>query len=91
MPASGSGPAPEHVPAEERERLWGADAPLEYSHTLAEQIGGQLAAGFMLTGFSEAPHQADATAGWLPGYFATRAAKPRASCGKPCLRTPTRA
>jgi SAM-dependent methyltransferase len=61
-----------HVPAEERERLWGADAPLEYSHTLAEQIGGQLAAGFVLTGFSEAPHQADATAAWLTGYFATR-------------------
>jgi SAM-dependent methyltransferase len=65
-----------HVPAEERARLWGANAPLEYSHTLAEQIGGQLAAGFVITGFEEAPHHADATAGWLPGYFATRALKP---------------
>jgi SAM-dependent methyltransferase len=65
-----------HVPAEERERLWGADAPLEYSHTMAEQIGGQLAAGFVITGFDEAPHHADATAGWLPGYYATRALKP---------------
>jgi SAM-dependent methyltransferase len=66
-----------HVPAEERARLWGTNAPLEYSHTLAEQIGGQLAAGFVITGFEEAPHHADATAGWLPGYFATRAIKPR--------------
>ena len=65
-----------HVPAEERERLWGANAPLEYSHTMAEQIGGQLAAGFVITGFDEAPHHSDATAGWLPGYFATRALKP---------------
>jgi len=66
-----------HVPAEERARLWGTNAPLEHSHTLAEQIGGQLAAGFVITGFEEAPHHADATAGWLPGYFATRAIKPR--------------
>ncbi|MBE1489417.1 class I SAM-dependent methyltransferase [Plantactinospora soyae] len=66
-----------HVPAETRERLWGADAPLEYSHTLARQIGGQLAAGFVIDGFDEAPHQSDATAGWLPGYFATRAVKAR--------------
>jgi SAM-dependent methyltransferase len=65
-----------HVPAEERERLFGADAPLEYSHSMAEQLGGQLAAGFVITGFEEAPHHSDATAGWLPGYFATRAVKP---------------
>lgn len=65
-----------HVPAEERARLWGTDSPLEYSHTLAEQIGGQLAAGFLITGFEEAPNHANATAGWLPGYFATRAVKP---------------
>lgn len=66
-----------HVPAEERERLWGAGAPLEYSHTMAEQLGGQLAAGFVITGFDEAPHHNDATAEWMSGYFATRALKPR--------------
>ncbi len=65
-----------HLEPGERERLWGADSPVEYSHTLTEQIGGQLAAGFVLTGFAEAPHHSDATAGWLPGYFATRALKP---------------
>lgn len=49
---------------------------IEYSHTLTEQIGGQLAAGFVLTGFEEAPHQSDATGPIMPGYYATRAVKP---------------
>ena len=60
----------------ERSRVYG-DGPVEYSHTLTGQIGGQLAAGFVLTHFAEAPHHADATARYLPGYFATRAVKPR--------------
>ena len=42
------------------------------------QIGGQLAAGFILTHLAEAPHHADATARYMPGYFATRAVKPTA-------------
>jgi len=64
-----------HLDPGERERVWGPDAPLEYSHTLTEQIGGQTAAGFAITGFSESPHHSDATAEWLSGYFATRAVK----------------
>ncbi|CAL9386587.1 hypothetical protein SUDANB145_01181 [Streptomyces sp. enrichment culture] len=64
-----------HLEPAERERLWGLDAPVEYSHTLTEQIGGQIAAGFAITGFAEAPHHSDATAGWLSGYFATKAVK----------------
>ena len=43
---------------------------------MTEQLGGQLAAGFVITGFQEAPHHADATARYLPGYYATRAVKP---------------
>ncbi|WP_027346189.1 class I SAM-dependent methyltransferase [Hamadaea tsunoensis] len=65
-----------HYTPEERARKFGADAPVEYSHTLGTQIGGQLAAGFVLTGFAEAPHHADKTAEYMPGYFATRARKP---------------
>jgi SAM-dependent methyltransferase len=53
-----------------------AGDPVEYSHTMTEQIGGQLDAGFVLTGFAQAPHQADATGPYLPGYYATRAVKP---------------
>jgi SAM-dependent methyltransferase len=50
--------------------------PIEYSHSLTEQIGGQLAVGFTLTHLVEAPHHADATARYMPGYFATRAIRP---------------
>jgi SAM-dependent methyltransferase len=60
----------------DRAREFGLENPIEYSHTMSEQIGGQLAAGFVITGFQEAPHQADATARYLPGYYATRAVKP---------------
>ncbi len=51
------------------------DYPLEFSHTMTEQIGGQIAAGFAITGFEELPHHADATAKYMPGYFATLAVK----------------
>jgi SAM-dependent methyltransferase len=60
---------------EEHEAAFGAGAPIEYSHTMGEQIGGQLRAGFVLTDFAEAPHHASATARYMPGYFATRAVK----------------
>ena len=65
-----------HLTATERERTFGPLAPLEYSHTMADQLGGQLAAGFVITGFAEARHQAGPTARYMPGYFATRAVKP---------------
>jgi SAM-dependent methyltransferase len=65
-----------HLDAAELDRLRGTDIPLEYSHTLTEQIGGQLEAGFLITGFHEAPHHVGPTAAYLPGYFATRAVKP---------------
>ncbi|MER7247794.1 class I SAM-dependent methyltransferase [Kribbella sp. NPDC000426] len=63
------------LPDDERQRAYGT-GPIEYSHSLTEQIGGQLAAGFILTHFDETPHHADATAQYMPGYFATRAIKP---------------
>jgi SAM-dependent methyltransferase len=65
------------LPEDERTRAYG-DGPIEYSHTLTEQIGGQLSAGFVLTHLVEAPHHADATARYMPGYIATRAIKPAA-------------
>jgi SAM-dependent methyltransferase len=63
------------LPEAERARFYG-DGPVEFSHTLTGQIGGQLAAGFVLTHLIEAPHHADLTARYMPGYFATRAVKP---------------
>ena len=41
-----------------------------------EDIGGQLGVGFVITGFQESAHHSDATARYLPGYYATRALKP---------------
>jgi SAM-dependent methyltransferase len=64
-----------HLTTAERERLWGSDAPVEYSHSLTEQIGGQIEAGFVITGFRECPHHDSPTARFMPGYFATAARK----------------
>jgi SAM-dependent methyltransferase len=64
------------LPDAERLGSYGT-GPIEYSHSLTEQIGGQLAVGFTLTHLAEAPHHADATARYIPGYLATRAIKPR--------------
>jgi SAM-dependent methyltransferase len=50
--------------------------PLEFSHSLADQIGGQLDAGFVLTGLYEDHHRDSAIARHMPTYFATRAVKP---------------
>ncbi|MBD2760880.1 class I SAM-dependent methyltransferase [Yimella sp. cx-573] len=63
------------LPDADRLREYG-DGPIEYSHSLTAQIGGQLAAGFVLTHLTEAPHHADVTAQYMPGYIATRAVTP---------------
>ncbi|MFC2026944.1 class I SAM-dependent methyltransferase [Chloroflexota bacterium] len=53
--------------------------PLEFSHTLEEQIGGQLEAGFIITGLFE-DRQDEETgellARYMPTCIATRAVKP---------------
>ena len=50
--------------------------PLEFSHTLEDQIGGQLEAGFLISGFYEDYHRDDPIAAHMPTYVATRAIKP---------------
>ena len=65
-----------HLSEEERVRLGGPEAALEYSHSMTAQIGGQMAAGFHLVGFVETPHHTGVTRQYMPGYFATRAVKP---------------
>lgn len=49
--------------------------PLEWSHTLAEQIGGQVEAGFAITGFYEDAFAKRIDATVMPTFFATRAIK----------------
>ncbi len=65
-----------HLSEEERVRHGWMDDPLEYSHSMSEQVGGQVAAGFHLVGFAEAPHHAGITRQYMSAYFATRAVKP---------------
>jgi hypothetical protein len=62
----------DNLSAEEIEKL---DRPLEFSHSMSAQVGGQVAAGFAIIGWAEAPQHHDATAEYMPGYFATRAVK----------------
>lgn len=60
---------------EEHDRMFGAQSPLEWSHTLDEQIGGQLAAGFLLAGFYEDIEPNEKLSEYMPSYIATRAIK----------------
>ena len=64
------------ITAQERERIYGKDDPYEFSHTLEEYIGGQIKAGFFITGFYESCRAHDPIAQYMPSYFATRAVKP---------------
>ncbi len=50
--------------------------PLEWSHSLPDLIGGQLEAGFVLTGFYEDRHTGHPLAAYMGTYMATRAVKP---------------
>ena len=60
---------------EQRLREFGEEWPLEFSHSLEEQIGGQLEAGFLLTGLYE-DQQNSPLGKYMPAYIATRAIKP---------------
>ena len=65
--------------AEERQRYIETGTPLEFSHTLEDQIGGQLDAGFLLTGFFEDAYpedENDLLTNYMPTFIATRAIKP---------------
>jgi len=65
--------------APDLKRYVDAGEPLAFSHTLEDQIGGQLDAGFVLTGLYEdvdAGEEADLLNDYLPPFIATRATKP---------------
>jgi hypothetical protein len=50
---------------------------LEFGHTLDDQIGGQIIAGFVLTGFYEDIDPDTILSKHIPAYIATKAIKPR--------------
>ncbi len=66
------------LPADARERLLASGGALSFGHTLEDQIGGQLQAGFVITGFYEDTwtEEHGLVHRYLNGYLATRAVKP---------------
>ncbi len=60
----------------ERRRFTDRDEPLVYGHTLEDQLGGQMDAGFDLTGLYEDRDPDHPLAKFLPTFIATRAVKP---------------
>ncbi len=63
----------------ERARYVDDMQPMEFGHTLEDQIGGQIDAGFLLTGFYEDIWPGTLLNDYLPTYIATRALKPAAA------------
>lgn len=68
----------ESLTEEQKQRYQEVGSPLEFSHTLEEQIGGQLDAGFLLAGFYEDSYEdeKDLLSRHMPTFIATRAVKP---------------
>jgi len=69
----------ESYPVEQRLRRLEQGEPLEFGHTLEDQIGGQLTAGFLLTAMYEDRYparEADPLSAFSASFIATRAMKP---------------
>ncbi len=69
----------ESLSEEQKARLAADGSPLEFSHTLEDQIGGQLEAGFLLTALFEDPWvdtKELLLSAYMPLFIATRAIKP---------------
>lgn len=58
-----------------RQRYMDKGWPLEFGHSLDDQIGGQFEAGFLLTGFYEDIDDETLLAKHIPIFIATRALK----------------
>ena len=63
---------------DERKEAIDACVPMGFGHTLADQLGGQIAAGFAITGFYEDtwPPDEDPLSNYIAPFIATRARKP---------------
>jgi SAM-dependent methyltransferase len=64
------------ITRDERLKFYGVDAPIEFSHTLQDQIGGQIEAGFEIIGFYEDYVDDEKIREYMPSFFSTRARKP---------------
>ena len=68
-----------HLPESTLKQRMANHEPMEFSHSLDDQIGGQIAAGFVITGFYEdrqVPDDTDPLPLYMPTCIATRAVKP---------------
>lgn len=67
-----------HLTAEQRQKFIENGETLEFGHTLEQQIGGQIKAGFVIAGFFEDYWSDSATAlnKYAPTFIATKAIKP---------------
>ena len=63
--------------ADERRQYTDKNDPLVFGHTLEDQIGGQLDAGFLLAGLYEDRDPAHPLAKYVATFIATRAVKPQ--------------
>ena len=59
----------------ERQRYINEETPLEFSHTLTDQIGGQVEAGFVISGFYEDIDPDTILEAYFPSFIATKAKK----------------
>jgi ubiquinone/menaquinone biosynthesis C-methylase UbiE len=64
------------ISTEERQQLIDSGDALQFSHTLAAQLAGQLAVGLYITGFYEDRRTGHPLAPYMPTHFATCAVKP---------------
>ncbi len=63
------------ISEEERAMHFGKDSPLEFGHTLQDQIGGQIDAGFVIAGFYEDTFPGELISKYCDSFIATRAVK----------------
>ena len=65
----------EQLPAETLQRYLAEGSPVEFGHSLEDQIGGQIQAGFAINGFYEDVEPDTPLAAIIPTFIATRAIK----------------
>ena len=68
---------PLRMSEEDFQKMADNDEGIQFSHTLEEQIGGQIKAGFILSDvFEDFNEDPDAISDGIPAYWASRAVKP---------------
>ncbi len=65
------------LPKDQLEKYMADGNPLEYSHSFDDQIGGQLEAGLIITGFYEDRDPFALIGQYMPTFFAVKAEKPK--------------